>query len=153
MPWAPELFSPRALEQVKERRRRERIIDMPYFDGIMSGETDALIASFAGEPEVHHPVRGRVKGVAAFERFAMETNSWLAAHDAEVEDVAFVLTPGRGVEELVLHLDGDAGRIDLPMAIASDHDEGGSITEQRVSFSTWPLTGAHAIRPPVLQPA
>jgi hypothetical protein len=27
-----------------------------------SGETDALVRSFAGEPELHHPIRGRVKG-------------------------------------------------------------------------------------------
>jgi len=37
------------------------------------GEIDALIGSFAGEPELHHPVRGRIKGASAFERFVDET--------------------------------------------------------------------------------
>ncbi len=152
MPWIPELFSAPALARVWEDQRRRRLALVPFFPGLMSGETDALIESFAGEPEVHHPVRGRVKGVAAFERFAIETKTWLADHDATVEDVDFVLTPGRGVEELVLHLDRDDGRIELPVAIASDHDERGRIIEQRVYFSTWPLTGGHAIRPPLLQP-
>jgi hypothetical protein len=86
MPWAPELFSPSALEQVKARRRRERVIDMPYFDGTMTGETDALIASFAGEPEVHHPVRGRVKGARAFREYVNDTLDWLANRNAVVED-------------------------------------------------------------------
>jgi hypothetical protein len=152
MPWLPELFSAPALARIWEDQRRRRLALVPFFAGLMTGETDALIESFAGEPEVHHPVRGRVKGVAAFERFAIETNAWLAERDGTAEDVDFVLTPGRGVEELVLHVDGDEGRIDLPVAIASDHDERGRIVEQRVYFSTSPLTGRHAIRPPLLQP-
>jgi hypothetical protein len=152
VPWYPDLFSGPALARVWEDQRRRRLALVPFFPGLMTGETNALIESFAGEPEVHHPVRGRVKGVAAFERFVIETNTWLADHDATVEDVDFVLTPGRGVEELVLHLDRDEGAIDLPVAIASDHDDRGRIIEQRVYFSTWPLTGGHAIRPPLLQP-
>jgi hypothetical protein len=52
----------------------------------MTGETNALIESFAGEPEVHHPVRGRVEGVAAFERFALETNAWQADDGVTVDD-------------------------------------------------------------------
>jgi SnoaL-like domain len=151
VPWLPELFSAPALARVWEDQRRRRLALVPFFPGLMTGESDALIASFAGEPEVHHPVRGRVKGVAAFERFALETTTWLADHDATVEDVDFVLTPGRGVEELVLRVDGDDGRLELPVAIASDHDERGRIIEQRIYFSSWPLTGGHATRPPLLQ--
>lgn len=152
MPWIPELFSARALAGLWEDHRRRRLALVPFFPGLMTGEIDALIESFAGEPEVQHPVRGRVKGAAAFERFVTETNAWLTERNATVEDVEFVLGRGRGVEELVLHLDGDDGRIELPVAIASDHDEQGRITDQRVYFSGWPLTGAHAGRPPVLQP-
>jgi SnoaL-like domain len=152
VPWVPELFSAPALARVWEDERRRQLALVPFFPGLMTGEIGALIGSFAGEPEMHHPVRGRIKGVAAFERFATETTAWLARRDATVDDVDFVLTPGRGVEELVLHIDGDDGRIELPMAIASDHDERGRIIEQRVYFSTWPLTGGHAIRPPLLQP-
>jgi hypothetical protein len=49
----------------------------------------------------------------------------------------------------VLHL----GDVHLPVAIASDKDERRRIVEQRMYFSGWPLTGRHAIRPPLLQPA
>jgi len=31
------------------------------------------VGSLAGEPELHHPVRGRVKGVHAFERFVADS--------------------------------------------------------------------------------
>jgi hypothetical protein len=150
MPWAPEQFSAGALAQIWEDQRRRGLELVPFFPGLMTGEVGALIGSFAGEPEVHHPILGRVKGVGAFERFVAETNDWLAERGAAVEDVDFTIADGRGVEELVLHLDG--GRVDLPVSIATDHDARGAITELRVYFSAWPLTGAHAIRPPVLQP-
>jgi hypothetical protein len=153
MPWLPELFTAPALARIWEDERRRRLALVPFFAGVMTGETLPLVQSFAGEPELHHPVRGRVKGVAAFERFVSELRGWLGEHSAAAEDVDFVLTPGRGVEELILCLDTDDGRIELPVAIASDHDERGRIVEQRLYFSSWPLTGGHAIRSPVLQPS
>jgi hypothetical protein len=152
VPWLPELFTAPALARIWEDERRRRLALVPFFAGVTTGETAALVDSFAGEPELHHPVRGRVKGVAAFERFVTELRSWLAERNAAAEDVEFVITPERGIEELILQLDGREGRIELAVSIASDHDERGRIVEQRMYFSTWPLTGGHAIRPPVLQP-
>jgi hypothetical protein len=101
---------------------------------------------------VHHPIRGRVKGEAAFRRFVTDTTSWLAERNVEVENVNFLLTQPRGVEEAVLHLDNDGRRIGLPFALAADHDADERIIEVRLYFSTWPLTGRHANRPPLLQP-
>jgi hypothetical protein len=152
MPWLPELFSAAALQRVEERHRRERLILIPFFLGLMTGEIGAIIESFAGEPEVHHPIRGRVKGAAAFERFAGETNAWLAERDVEVEDVSFIITPRRRIEEVVLHVDGHDGRVRLPVAVAAELDGDAGLTELRIYFSGWALTGGHAIRPPLLQP-
>jgi hypothetical protein len=148
----PELFSAPALERILDERRHERLTAVPYFDGLITGETDALIESFAGEPELHHPVRGRIKGAQAFGRFVTNTNTWIAERNVTIEDVNFIVTPRRGIEEVVLRIDGDDGRIELPLALAADRDEDARILELRVYFSTWPLTGAHAIRPPLLQP-
>jgi hypothetical protein len=152
MPWAPELFSFPALEAIKERRQRKYLMSVPFFDGLLAGEMDALIGTFAGEPELHHPVRGRVKGDRALERYVTDTRAWLADRNATIEDVNFIVLPQGGVEEVVLHLDGDDGRIALPLSLAADRDKDGSITEIRVYYSAWPLTGRHAGRPPVLQP-
>ena len=152
MPWAPELFTAPALARVWEDERLRRLALVPFFAGLMTGEISALVESFAGVPQVHDPVRGRVMGVAAFERFAADLRRWMVEHDARAEQVGFVLTPERGIEEIVLHAAGDERRIELPVAIASDHDARGRITEQRVYFSSRPLTGLRAIRPPLLQP-
>jgi len=152
VPWAPELFTAPAVQRLLDKYRRERLRSVPFFDGLMTGEVDALVESFSGVPEVHHPVRGRIKGETAFRRFVTDMTSWLAALNVDVEHVSFLITDPRGIEEVVLHLDGDGGRIGLPVALAADHDEDERIIELRLYFSSWPLTGRHANRPPVLQP-
>jgi SnoaL-like domain len=152
MPWVPELFSAPALEQVLEKRR-QKLIAIPYFDGLMAGETDALVRSFAATPELHDPLRGRVKGAGAFREFASETHSWLVRHDVSVEDVNHVVEERRGFEEVVLHFEDEQGRrVELPVAIAADRRQDGRIEELRIYFSNWSLSGHHANRPPLLQP-
>jgi hypothetical protein len=58
-----------------EKRRRERLRSVPFLDGLVTGEMDALIGSFAGEPELHQPVRRRIKGARALERYAYDTKA------------------------------------------------------------------------------
>jgi hypothetical protein len=152
VPWAPELFSAPALQRILDKYRRDRLRSVPFFDGLMTGEIDALLESFSGVPEVHHPVRGRIKGESAFRQFVAEMNSWLAKRQVDVEHVNFLITRPRGVEEVVLHLDNDGERVGLPLALAADHDGDERIVEMRLYFSSWPLTGRHANRPPLLQP-
>ena len=152
MPWIPEQFTAPAAEHVKEEARRRRQTALPYFEGLLTGDVQALVGSFAAAPELHHPTRGRVKGTRAFARFMADQRTWLLEHDAEIEHVGLVITPRRGVEEVVLHLQGDEGRVALPVAIASDRRDDGRLNELRMYFSSWPITGAHAIRPPLLQP-
>ncbi len=152
MPWAPELFSAPVLQGVLDKYRRNRMRSVPFFDGLVTGEIDALVESFSGVPEIHHPVRGRIRGERAFRGFVDDMTSWLNARNVDVEHVNFLITHRRGVEEVVLHLDGDRGRIGLPLALAADRDEDERIVELRLYFSSWPLNGRHANRPPLLQP-
>jgi SnoaL-like domain len=151
MPWAPELFSAPVLERLEEKRQRE-LVRVPYFDGLLAGELDALVKSFAVVPELHDPIRGRVKGTRSFEAFASETSSWLRRLNVSVEDVEHVIAERHGFEEVVLHFDGQHGRVALPVAVVADLQADGPIEELRIYFSNWPLTGRHAHRPPLLQP-
>ena len=151
MPWAPELFSSPALQRLEENRRQE-LVSVPYFAGLMTGEFDALVRSFAGEPELHHPVRGRIRGPRAFEAFVGDARAWLRRHNVTVEDVEHVVAERHGFEEVVLHLDDGNGRVDLPVAIVAEKQPDGLIGELRIYSSNWPVTGRHANRPPLLQP-
>jgi hypothetical protein len=152
MPWVPELFSAPALAKVKDRLRRDELKTVPYYAGFLTGETDALIQSFAGEPQVHYPVRGRVKGKQAFIAYAGATKAWLEDRDASIEDVGLLETERRSVGEAILHLGGEGGRVDLPVAIVGDRRPDGWIEEVRIYYSSWSLDGRHVHRPPLLQP-
>ncbi len=153
MPWFPDLFSPPVLERIRSQGADRRVAaPVPYFDGLRSGETDALLGSFAGEPEIHHPIRGRIKGLRAFEWFVAYTNTWLVESNAVSSPVHRLITPRRGIEEIVMTLDGDGGRFEMPVAIVAERDDDGRIVELRIYYSAWPLTGKHGHRPPVLQP-
>jgi len=152
MPWIPELFSAPARARLEDTRRREELAGVPYFAGLITGEPDALVRSFAGEPEIQDPVRGPIRGARAFEAFVTETNAWLAQRNVTVEHVEQVVTERRGFEEVVLHLDGESGRVELPVAIVADRRSDGRIEELRIYSSGWPLSGRHANRPPLLQP-
>jgi hypothetical protein len=151
MPWAPELFSAPALARLEEKRR-EKLVTVQYFDGLMMGELDPLIGSFAGEPELHHPVRGRIRGARAFEAYFDEMQAMFRERIVSVEDVDRVVVRRHGFEETVVHLDGDAEEVGLPIAVVADKESDGRIDELRMYYSSWPLTGRHANRPPVLQP-
>jgi hypothetical protein len=151
MPWLPELFSAPALAKLEEQAQHE-LVTVPFFEGLIAGEPDALVKSFAGVPELHHPVRGRIRGARAFETYVIETRAWLSQRNITVEHVEHVAAKRRGFGEVVLHLDGESGRIDLPVAEVADLEPDKRINELRIYYSSWPLTGRHANRPPVLQP-
>jgi len=154
VPWYPDLFSAPLLERIHSQAADQRAAEpVPYWDGVTSGESDALAGSFAGEPELHHPIRGRVRGRRAFERYMAETNAWLKTHNAMAGPIARIITPRRAIEETVLTFEGEDGdRLDLPMAVAADRDDDGRIVELRIYYSTWPRRRTHLNRPPVLQP-
>lgn len=129
MPWIPELFSAPALERLEAKWQRERLDAVSYFEGLGAGELDAPVNSFAREPELHDPVRGRIRGVRAFEAFVNETNAFLAQRNVSVEDVNHVITERRGFEEEVLHYDDETGRVELPAAIVATFEPDGYARE------------------------
>jgi hypothetical protein len=151
MPWLPELFSEPVLERLREKWELERLESVPYYDGLMSGEHDALIRSFAGEPVLHDPLNGRIRGVRAFESYVTSLRSFFEQHRMSFDAAEDVITTGRGFEEFVLHLDGIDGRYEVPVAIVADREPDGRLAELRVYHSLWPVSGGHTHRPPLLQ--
>ena len=150
MPWTPELFSAPARERLEEKLR-DLPPRVPYFSGLMSGEIDALVGSFAGEPQLHDPVRGRVRGRDAFAAFVSETSSWLRDRGFTAELLEHAVAGGHGFEEFVVRLAGPGDPIELPFAVVSDLAPDGRMVEVRIYFSSWALSGRHLNRPPLLQ--
>ena len=151
MPWAPELFSAPVLARLEEGNQRPLVDDVPFWDGLMTGELDALVGSFAAQPELHHPIRGRIRGRRAFEAWVKDLNAWLKGSRATIEVVDGMSSRRHGFSEAILHLNDDAQRVDLPVATVAEKRFDRRINELRMYYSSWPLTGRHANRPPVLQ--
>ena len=151
MPWMPEVFT----APIAEAQRAEDVARandaIAYYEGILAGEPDALVRSFAGQPRVDDPRVGHIEGAEELCTFVSETANWLRERDAVVENVALTLTQSRTVEEVVLHLLGNlGGRVELPVTIVSDRNSDRTLKAIRVYHSMWPLTGRHVVRSPLL---
>jgi hypothetical protein len=149
MPWVPELFSAPVIARFEAKQRR-RVEVVPYFDGLVAGEVDALVESFVGEPRIQHPLRGLIEGEHEFREFVADVERWLREREARVEDVHRGVLEHRGFEEVVVHLGGAPGKVDLPHAMVADHGPEARIEEIRVYFSTRELTGRATERAPLL---
>jgi hypothetical protein len=147
----PELFSAPTLERIQRRFELREIDAVPHDAGLMSGEHEALIQAFAGEPILHDPRRGRVIGVAAFEAYVERLSAWLAERRMTFDAIEHASPGPRGFEEVTLHLDGAGLRVDAPVAIVAQRDARARLVELRLYHSIWALTGAHLHRPPLLQ--
>jgi len=152
MPRTPELFAWPALQRLLDARQVDKLVRVPYFDGVLTDEPEALIGSFSREPLVHDPIRGRIRGVAAFKAYFAQMHDWLDEHDVAVEDISPVGLGHNGFSEVVVHFDGRAGRVALPFAIVTARASDGGIDEVRIYPGTLPLTGRRAVRPPLPQP-
>ena len=151
MPWMPEVFTAPIAEARRQREAASANDAVPYYEGIMANQPDALVRSFAAQPVVDDPRVGYVEGARRLRAFVTGTAEWLRERDAVVENVALTRTPTRTVEEVVLHLLGDAGgRVELPVAIVSERNPERTLKAIRVYHSMWPLTGRHTVRPPLL---
>jgi SnoaL-like domain len=153
VPWMPEVFTAPLAEARRAQAQAARANDaIPYYEGVMADQPAALIRSFAGEPVLNDPRRGRVEGAEGLRDFVLGMADWLRKRDAVVENVALTRTPIRTVEEVVLHLLGDAGpaRVELPVAIVTERNPDRTLKTIRVYHSMWPLTGKHTVRPPLL---
>ncbi|HEY6752634.1 MAG TPA: nuclear transport factor 2 family protein [Rubrobacteraceae bacterium] len=155
MPWMPEVFT----APIAEARRAEgeaRANDaIAYYEGILAGEPNALVRSFAaGQPRVNDPRVGHVEGVRELRAFVSGTAEWLRERDAVVENVALTRTQTRTVEEVVLHLllGDEGGRVELPVAIVTDRNPDRTLKAIRVYHSMWPITDGHRVREPLLPP-
>src|SRR5215216_537528 len=151
MPRMPEVFTAPLAQAPRTEEAAPANDAIPYYEGIMADEPNALVRSFAAQPVLDDPRVGYVEGARRLYAFVNGTAEWLRERDAVVENVALTRTPTRTVEEVVLHLlaEGDE-RVELPVAIVSDRNPDRTLKAIRIYHSMWPLTGEHALRPPLL---
>jgi hypothetical protein len=123
-----------------------------YYDTLLAGDSDSLQRLLTGEPHINTPLHGEIKGPAALSQFVPEQQAWLKQREAHSELINAIVSDQRIVIELVLYMKQQARVIDLPVALAADRD-GERLSEIHVYHSTWPLSGDHIVRAPIVRPA
>lgn len=96
---------------------------------------------------VDDPVFGRWEGDSFAERFEV-CRRWLVERSASFAEDALTVSDGRAVQEFTLFLAERGRDIELPVAVVAEDSAG--LVSARVYHSTWPLTGRHEVRPPLL---
>ena len=122
-----------------------------FYDILLEGDSDSLHKLFTAEPRLNTPLHGEIRGSAALRQFVGEQQAWLTRRDAHSELTNAIVSDQRIVLELVLYLRQPTKVIDLPVALAAERD-GEGLSEVRVYHSTWPLSGEHIVRAPIVQP-
>lgn len=122
-----------------------------FYDNLLAGDRTSLLNLFSGEPHLNTPLRGKIRGIAEFQRYVAKEQTWLSERNARPEFFNAIVSDERIVVELIVYLTHEGEEIDLPIAMAADR-KGEGISAIRVYHSTWPLTGEHLVRPPILQP-
>lgn len=123
-----------------------------FYSALMAGEAEALLDVFVAEPHLDTPLQGEVRDEEAVRRFVSEQQSWLAERAADVQVLATTSDAERIVVEFVLYLRHRGDDIDVPVAVVADVS-GEGVSWIRTYHSTWPLTGGHVVRPPLLHPS
>ncbi len=101
---------------------------------------------FGAKATVDSPYGGRQQPA----EFVAETCAWLARHGARIEPLHDTVTSMRVIHELLLYLDIDGRERELPVMLVADVEDD-LVRDLRVYHSTWPLTGRHVVRPPLMQ--
>src|SRR5919107_1745810 len=145
MPWMPEVFTTpiAAARRAQDEEATSTNDAVPYYEGILADEPEALVSSFAArQPVLDDPRVGYVEGVRGLRAFASGTAEWLRERDAVVENVALTLSTTRTVEEVVLNLLADDGaRVELPVAVVSDRNAEGAPGEYQRALAEGDLEG------------
>lgn len=114
------------------------------FPRLVEGDA-GLVGVFSDRATVDSPLGGRQEPP----EFVCETAAWLERHDARSEKTHTVVTAERVVHELLLRMRLGEAIVEVPVMLIADV-QSDRIRDLRVYHSTWPLTGAHVIRHPLM---
>lgn len=121
-----------------------------YLPLLIEGKANEIAALFSHEPRIDDPREGSIAGIGDLARFVNASREWLMERQASVETVRVTRGGSRAVGECILHLTVEGKAVPLPVAVVYDGITSGVVEEIRVYHSSWPLTGSHRIRPPML---
>jgi len=126
-----------------------REVARDFYEVLLQEDAGTLGALARGPLIVDDPLFGRWDGDGFAERFDT-CAQWLGSRSAAFTRDALTLSNERAVQEFTLYLAEDGRDVVVPVAVVAEpQDDGGMAV--RVYHSTWPLTGTHHVRPPLMR--
>jgi ketosteroid isomerase-like protein len=98
---------------------------------------------------VDQPLWGTARGRAEIQVMVSRAGGWLGDRKVEVRHLVTTSNGQRAVAEHAMRLAIDGRPVDLPVAVVVEM-LGGVVSAVRTYHSTWPMSGTHALRTPVL---
>ena len=117
------------------------------YPSLIAGDVGSVLPCFGMKATIDTPSGGKQLPP----EWVSDERSWLAAHSAEVDSASTIVTESRIAHEIVLTLRIDGKAVGLPVLLVADIAED-SIRDLRIYHSTWPLSGRHIERGPILEP-
>ncbi len=115
------------------------------YEDLVTGS--GIAGRFTTDATVDTPLRGN-QPVAEWVR---DEGAWLAGHQATVQAINHIVTDSHTSAEYNLAITQDGEAIDLPLHLVAVL-AGDKISALRAYHSTYPLTGEHIIRQPLVSP-
>ena len=117
------------------------------YPALIAGDVGSVLPCFGMKATIDTPSGGKQLPP----EWVSEERSWLAAHSAEAVNVSTVATETRVAHEIALTLQINGKAVELPVLLVADIAED-SLRDLRIYHSTWPLSGGHLVRGPLLEP-
>lgn len=133
------------MEQATADAAREVAYDL--YQVLLEKDAGTLGSLARGHLSVDDPLFGRWEGDGFAARFD-ECARWLHERSAAFVRGPLTLAGPRSVHEWTLYLADNGRDIELPVAVVAESDR--ESVHVRVYHSTWPLTGRHDVRGPLI---
>ncbi|MDH4139987.1 MAG: nuclear transport factor 2 family protein [Coriobacteriia bacterium] len=115
------------------------------YPALIAGDVGAVLGAFGMKATVDSPLGGKQQPP----EWVAESRAWLEEHAARSSAVNTVATPERVAHECSLDVWFGGAKSELAVMLVADilDDE---IRDLRVYHSTWPITGSHSVRAPLM---
>lgn len=117
------------------------------YPALIAGDVGSVLPCFGMKATIDTPSGGKQLPP----EWVSEERSWLSSHSAETKSVNTIITDTRVAHEIALILQIDGKTLELPVLLVADIAED-SLRDLRIYHSTWPLSGGHLVRGPLLEP-
>ena len=121
------------------------------FDNFVHGDAEWITGIFPGPVAIDTPLSGAVDGRDALTASLEQEGYWWQERVQSIDTLTTLENAYHDVVELRVNLRHKGKTLDLPVAVFGQKS-GGGYGQIRIYHSTWPLTGSHLYRAPIVWP-